>query len=218
MMTVAEFTVESHDVPLRPLFEQLPDATMELERVVPTDSSVVPYFWIRGAETDAIVSAFRHHPDLNEIKMVDEVDGSRLIRAEWDLDRAGLLRAIIETRITLLSATGDSTGMTLRVRAEESEQIRAFQSRCDEYGVPVSLANLHALTPTAGDSEYGLTGSQREALVLAYSRGYYETPREVTLAEIAGELGITGQSLGSRLRRGTHRLIENTLGGSSSER
>jgi len=50
--------------------------------------------------------------------------------------------------------------------------------------------------------------------VLAYERGYFDTPRETSLEEIAEELGITQQSLSSRLRRGHRRLIKATLSSS----
>jgi predicted DNA binding protein len=56
-----------------------------------------------------------------------------------------------------------------------------------------------------------LTETQREALVLAHERGYYDSPRETSLEEIADELGITQQSLSSRLRRGYRRLVGETL-------
>ncbi|MEA5389123.1 helix-turn-helix domain-containing protein [Haloarculaceae archaeon H-GB11] len=59
-----------------------------------------------------------------------------------------------------------------------------------------------------------MTETQREALVLAYERGYFDSPRKVSLEEVAEELGITQQSLSSRLRRGHRRLIGATLAGS----
>jgi predicted DNA binding protein len=56
-----------------------------------------------------------------------------------------------------------------------------------------------------------LTQPQREALHLAYDRGYFETPRQTTLAELARELDITGQSLGARLNRGINTVLAQTL-------
>ena len=56
-----------------------------------------------------------------------------------------------------------------------------------------------------------VTDPQREALKLAYEYGYFNTPREATLAEIAEELGISQQALGSRLRRANRRLIEREI-------
>lgn len=86
-----------------------------------------------------------------------------------------------------------------------------FQTLCVENDVPAELTSLHSLTPLQTGAEHVLTDAQREALVLAYDRGYFRSPRESTLEEIAEELGITGQSLGSRLRRGIERLVADAL-------
>lgn len=75
----------------------------------------------------------------------------------------------------------------------------------------MKLIALYALSEMETGKQYDLTADQREALQLAYERGYYQSPRHTTLDEIAGELGITGQSLGSRLRRGIHRLLGSTV-------
>ena len=58
---------------------------------------------------------------------------------------------------------------------------------------------------------FGLTDSQYRALVLAASRGYYEVPKAVTLAELAEEIGVSHQALSEQLRRGTGALVEDVL-------
>lgn len=59
----------------------------------------------------------------------------------------------------------------------------------------ITLTELHALRPL--EAKQGLTDTQREALILAYERGCFDSPRESTLEEMAEELGISQQSLGS---------------------
>lgn len=134
-----------------------------------------------------------------------------MLRTEWGPTYEGVLRAIGDADVVLLSGAGTATEWTFEVRADEREQVAAFQAYCDEHGVAVTLESLQALSKPGADQEYGLTEAQREALVLAYERGYYRSPRETTLAELAAEVGITGQSFGSRLRRGIHRLVGATL-------
>lgn len=56
-----------------------------------------------------------------------------------------------------------------------------------------------------------MTAAQQEALLLAFESGFYDSPRTTTLAEIGDELEISQQAVSSRLRRGTRRLIANTL-------
>jgi predicted DNA binding protein len=60
-------------------------------------------------------------------------------------------------------------------------------------------------------AEDALTDTQQEALVLAYERGYFESPRQVTLEELGEELGISQQAVGSRLRGGIKHILGSTL-------
>lgn len=214
MATVAEFTVDAADFPLGALFDDLPDAQLELERVVPTSDAFIPYLWIQGVELTDIESLLISHPEVGDLSLVDDVDTRYLIRATWEEDYEGILKAITQTDVTLLSGRGTADSWTFEVRGDDQEAISAFQQYCREHNIPITLTTLHALAQMENSSEYNLTETQREALVLAYEHGYFDTPREVSLDEIAEELDITGQSLGSRIRRGTKRLIGSTLTGS----
>lgn len=217
MTTVAEFAVPSGQVPSRVIFERLPDMTVELERIVPTEAAVIPYAWIHGVdarEVEEILERFpeeKPHPGLREIELIDEVNGDFLLRFEWLPDVDGLLRAVAESDVVLVSGVGTAERWRIEVRGEDRAAVSAFQTFCVENDVPVELTSLHALTRLRDGADHVLTDAQREALVLAYDRGYFRSPRESTLEEIAEELEITGQSLGSRLRRGIERLLADAL-------
>lgn len=216
MATLAEFSLPADSFPLGRFFSAFPDVTVELERLVPTNSAVIPYFWVKGVnptQEGRIESAFGHHPDVRAIRQVDEVDGDYLLCVEWEPEYQGVMKAIVETAVSLVSGIGTADRWTFEVRGEDTEAVSAFQQYCLEHDVPVSLAALHGLSPLERGPEYDLTAAQREALVLAFDRGYFDTPREATLEEIAGELDITRQSLSDRLRRGHRRLIGSTIVG-----
>lgn len=209
MSTVAEFTLAADKFPLGTVFSQLSEATIQLERVIPDANGVVPYFWVRGVETDAIVEQFTDHPGVRDIRLVDQVDSEYLMRCEWRPDYGGVLDALISPEIILLSAVGTAEKWTFELRGESREAVAEFQEYCHDHGVPVTLKKLRGLQPL--DAKLDLTETQREALILAYERGYFNLPRETTLEEIAGELEISQQAVGSRLRRGNRRLIEQVL-------
>lgn len=197
------------------VFSELPAAEIELDRVVPTNEAIVPYFWIRDADIATTELDEIDHPGLQDLRVVDDIDGEAFVRIQWDLDCESILNAILETDVALISAVGRQDQWVFEVRGDDRRAVSEFQAYCHENDIPVELTQLHALSPMHSVGEYDLTEAQREALMLAYSLGYYDSPRTVAQQDVADELGITRQALASRLQRGTRRLIANTLVGSN---
>jgi len=210
MAIVMEFTTPADEFPLGSVFENLPGVTVDLERLIPHETLIIPYFWVRGVQTDDIEAAFESHPGVTSIRMVDSVEDEYLMCAEWKQTYFGVLRALADANVVVLSGIGMKDEWRFEVRGEDRESIAAFREYCQHNDIPIEVTAVHAMLPIQGEG-YELTEPQREALVLAYERGYFDTPREASLEEIADELGITQQSLSSRLRRGHRRLIGATL-------
>lgn len=88
-----------------------------------------------------------------------------------------------------------------------------MRTRCEEYGIEIELISISQNLPEDDDtSQYGLTDRQHEALTLAISRGYYESPRQVSTEELADEMGISQPSMSSLLRRAERQLLTSALG------
>jgi predicted DNA binding protein len=211
MSTIADVEFDPGVFLLGAILERFPDATIELERIVPTGETVIPYFWVRGLSEAEAGTLDRDLSDEAVVERIDSVDDEHLVRATWDpVVHRGILQGIIESGLTLVSAVGTADGWRFELRGDEHESVARFQSYCREHDIPLRLTGIHALTPVR-DGDYGLTDKQREALVLAHERGYYDSPRGADLEGIAAELGISRQALVSRLRRGTRRLLEATV-------
>lgn len=213
MATVMEFTVPAAEFPLGSVFERLPGVTVELERIVPQASRLIPYVWVRGVESEDVESLFDSHPGVSDIRLVDSVEDEHLLRTEWEQGYVGILSTLAEADVVVLSGRGTSAEWRFEVRGESRAAIAEFRGYCQQHDIPISITAVRAMLPIQG-AGYELTEAQREALVLAHERGHFDSPRRASLQEIAGELGITQQSLSSRLRRGHRRLIGATLTGS----
>jgi predicted DNA binding protein len=211
MSIEASFTIESDDFPLHVVFEQLADVTIELDRVVPTGEAVVPYFWILAADVERLNTDLGDEVGIHSVQVIDRLENQMFVRVEWDLDHESVLTAIVNTDITLVSGIGNDDQWTFEVRASEQRDLMDFQAYCETHDIPISLTELHATSSLRSGTEYDLTNGQREALVLAYSRGYFDSPRAATQDDLAAELGITRQAVSSRLHRGLRRLIASTL-------
>jgi len=211
MATEATFTVPSDQFPLGTVFAQLPDVTVEIERLIPAQDVVIPYFWVRGTEVDDIESTFDEHPGIRDIGFVDSVEDEYLLRVEWALDYDDVLTVLAETAVPLVEATGTNRQWTFEIRGDDRSDVADFRRRCQELDIPVTLTELHALTPVEEGTEAALTDTQREALVLAYERGYFESPREATLGDLGEELDISQQAVGSRLQGGIKHVLGSIL-------
>lgn len=66
------------------------------------------------------------------------------------------------------------------------------------------LLTLDAILPTLSDR-------QREALLTAYDRGYYEVPRRTTTAELAAEIGIGRRTAENHLRRAENKVMSSMI-------
>jgi len=120
------------------------------------------------------------------------------------------MNALSETDLIVLSGVGTHEGRQFEVRGDTRDDIGEFRTFCQDHGIPIDITAVHALLPVQEEG-HELTDTQQEALVLTHERGYFDSPRAVSLAEVAKELGVTQRPLSSRLRRGYRRLIAATL-------
>lgn len=110
------------------------------------------------------------------------------------------------------STTITSEGWHETKEFKDYETFHDFHTTFENHGISLDLISITPNNSSSNDAtEDGLTDRQREALELAVSRGYYESPRQVTAAELAEELDISQPSLSSLLRRGERQLLTSSL-------
>jgi predicted DNA binding protein len=217
----ASFTVEDSEFPLSTVFEQLSSVTIELDRVVPTTTAAIPYFWIYTDDTTKLNTELADDIGIEQVTIIDRIDEAMFVRVDWNLDHKSVLTAIIDTDVTLLSGKGHGGRWAFDVRAQDRSELSAFQAYCRDHELSIELTQLHSVSPVADGRAYNLTADQRAVLELAYDRGYFESPREATQEDLGEHLDITRQAVSSLLQRGINQLIASTLaapGGDQSPR
>ena len=98
--------------------------------------------------------------------------------------------------------------------SDRTELSRAVEL-LEEFG-PVSIGHIsrdfsRQVIPSAAGWQELLASfppRQREVLDTAYELGYYEIPRQVTLDEIANEVGVTKTTASNHLRKAEGRVVE----------
>ena len=136
----------------------------------------------------------------NRIRLMIERGDETLFEVHWSDHVDGIVKALIDTRANILEATGEAEVWDFRLRFEAHEQLSELNVALTESGIPVTLRHIY--NPTLPKEATTLSEEQREALRVAYQRGFFEVPRGITLAELADELDISDSALSQRMRRG----------------
>ncbi|MFC7081221.1 helix-turn-helix domain-containing protein [Halorussus caseinilyticus] len=210
---IAEYTL-SNPI-LQETRRRVPEVEFEVEdeQPVPGDRSRL-IFWVRGSE-DSLERVFRelpNDPSLTDFEILSDVPERCLLRVSLSSEGERGLTYIdaIEFGITLLSIELYSEGVEYRAQFPNREALANYRKRCQDRGLSFTLRRLYR----GEDDEvaaYGVTPRQREVLLRALERGYYEVPRGTSTAELADEFGISSQALSALLRRGQEALLRSTI-------
>lgn len=185
----------------------------EVERVVAHDEGrVMPFVWGHGdgighEETESLLE---DDSSVDRAELLADLDDEWLYRMEWVSRIETLIQILIEEEGTILAASGDSDGWNLRLLFPTRESLSRTYEYCEENGVALTILNIYRFED-GREGRFGLTEDQLNVLTLAYERGYFQVPREITAEELADELNVSHQSISERLRRAYENLVENTV-------
>ena len=198
MSLFGEFHVPAESFTLFKTLQEVPDLTIEIERVVASEELLAPYFWVTCEDISRFEAAVEADPTVENLHLCDEFEGANLYRANWTGDTESVVFVYTELRITILEATGQRDLWQLQMRFDSQEQLDEFQEKCNEREIPFELQQLHEVKQTRTGSQFDLTPKQHDALRKAWETGYY-TSTDVTLGDIATELNVSQQSVSQRL-------------------
>jgi len=182
-----------------------PDATLRLLTGVPRDGRALELGEVRAENADVVANAIWDHPDIHEY---DELFlGERRTIAQYEADEKSLYEFLWESSLPPeFPIIVENGKMEFDITATQ-EQFEAFGEALDETGRQYDLLTLiHT-----DEQETVLTDRQRECLTVAQRRGYFEVPRECTLADLADVLDVDKSTASETIRRGTARIVEQFL-------
>jgi len=211
MSVIAEISISADDFELGRVMGLTPPATAELEALVPAGERAVPYFWVYNADSASFEERVLRESSVETIEVVDSFDDRVLYTIDWAAENDLVFRTIRSVDAYVLSATGTSENWEFELRFPSRDAMSTFQATCSDHHIAFEVRRVYNPSDPSQGPWFGLTDPQREALVLAVERGYYDIPRTCTTAELAEELGISDQAVTERLRRAIDTLTTNTV-------
>ncbi|MFP9061069.1 helix-turn-helix domain-containing protein [Natrialbaceae archaeon A-chndr2] len=203
MSTIAEFRVPAAETVLSATFEALPTVRFELEASV---SKTLPSLWVSGVEREAIEDAFASDSSVEAFELVARSE-ERLL---YDIDSSAaqsFYDKLLSSGGSLLEGHGCDGWWQYKMRFRSREALVETHERLENNEITVDLSRVTDISRMrAGNSR--LTPEQHEALTAAFERGYFQIPRQISMEELAAELGISHQALSERLRRAYGTLVD----------
>lgn len=156
-------------------------------------------------------------PAVRNTRLLEHVGDVALFRAEWHPD-ADLIRQLREIDVTVVESVGTAEHWRFEVRTEDRETFARFRQAFEDQGIPISLDRLYDLEEVLGDAGGPVTPKQREAVLAAYRRGYFDSPRGVSQEELADQFDVSRRAVSERLRRGLKNPVVATLSPGAARR
>lgn len=210
MSVVAEFTIPPEALPFGDTLVKTQDTEIEVERVVPTQESALPFFWVWGCEPEVFIDDAETEPNVANVNVLAHVEDGALFRAEWK-PNAELIKGIKRLDAAIIEAIGTTEHWRFEVRTQDQSAFNDFQELFEEQGISIDLNRLYDLSELVEGNFRSITPEQREALIAAYQEGYYEKPRQISQEELGEQFDISHRAVSERLRRGIRNLIGEAL-------
>lgn len=213
MGTVVDATVRTSQFALSDTFEAVPEAEVEVIRVVAQGRGyVMPFLWVSAPDLDEIHEVLKEDATTENVQRLVEQRGKRsLYRMKWQANVRLMVYVLGMEDGMLLDAEGKDGEWKLRILFPDHDSVSSTYEFCQEYGINLSIRRVKGISESIDRGGIGLTEEQYEALVAGFEADYYDVPRGRTQEELAEELGVSHQALSERLRRGQRALIEQAL-------
>lgn len=207
-MTTAELRITLPDhVWVAEISREYPDANFRVLSAMPGEDTGFALIRIDSDGVDEIVAAMDAHQQLVSSEIIHRQESTATVHFETSHP------------LLLLSAKHSGMAIELPVDIRDGEatvEVTGSRSRLSElgsqlrnFGLEYDLQRIET-QPRPGQV---LSDRQREILIAAVEAGYYDTPRESSLTELAEEVGIAKSTCSEILQRAEGTVIKEFLAG-----
>jgi len=174
-------------------------------------ASRIFYYYIESSDFDRFEDGLRNDSTVADFERVIEArDQEAIYCVEYSGEGILLSPVISAANGVVLDKENDGSSWQFRIWMTERADLRHIWDYAQQNDIDIELLRVNEYA-SLGDTDAGLTDSQREALLVALETGYFEEPRNATLGEVAAELDISQPAAGGLIRRGVRRLIISSL-------
>jgi len=214
---IAELDVTSHRVVLGPTLASDLDVTVYAERLpVSHDGSTWFHVTVLAADLGAFEDTLATDPTVADSEVFAAYGDRRTYRLTIAPDVPVMTEHVASFGDELLDLRSTAAGWRVRIRTTDRASIRAFLSFCAEQDIDCRLARIFESSDPIGEMAVPVESDAFEILAAAFEAGYFEVPRETSLAELAEHFDVSESTMSVRLRRALGHVVGSLVADASS--
>ncbi|WP_336338578.1 helix-turn-helix domain-containing protein [Haloarcula brevis] len=212
MSITTKIQIEHERLALVPTLQNLEDVTIRVITQGNTDpgSTVFP-FLIEYHDRERLEKMLATDPTVQSYELVDWTDQTGIYYIEHTPETKLISSVVTDVNGFLVHTETKGNGWLVRLLLPDREALNTIWEYANENDISLDIIEIYGNTDSGGESSYGLTDEQRTALTTAYENGYFGEPRDISLNEVADEIGLSSTAMSGRLRRGMRNLIAATI-------
>ncbi|QGA81781.1 helix-turn-helix domain-containing protein [Halomicrobium sp. LC1Hm] len=202
-MPRAELTLTiPEEVWIGSLSRSFPDAEFRILAAVPGEESGVGLTEITADELVAILGEMDETEAVTSLEILQRWEDTALV--QFETSDPLLLFPVQGSGIPLEMPFTLGDGEARWEITAPQERLSALGQQLEEFGIPFHVERVSQHVET----EQLLTGSQLELIQAAVENGYYDTPRDCSLTELASEVGIAKSTCSETLHRAEEKIVK----------
>jgi predicted DNA binding protein len=158
-------------------------------------------------DLEQVLDEFRNEPWVKSFDL-DFVKSGKLV-GEVVTHKCLACSSLAESNCHLISADARSNeSVRWRLMTSDRDEVKKLISKLRRLNCEVELVKLSRI-----DEQEVLTSRQEEIIMMAFERGFFETPRKTKLKDLAKITGVSQATLSEILRKGQKRIVVEYLKG-----
>jgi HTH DNA binding domain len=187
------------------LSREHPEVRFLVLAALPADGTGIGLVELRGPDLQAVVGTMAEAAAVTSLESLRSADEKEIVR--FETDEPLLLFAIQRSAIPLEPPVEIRDGVASLEVTAPRERLSTLGIQLEGFGMSFDVEYI----TQSIDTDDLLTDRQRRLVSAAIERGYYNTPRECSLSELAEAVGIAKSTASETLHRAEGAIIKHHM-------
>jgi len=190
MSITAKVHIEHEQLALVPTLTALDGIDIQVIEQGNTDPGAEYFpFLIEYADQAELEAMLDEDRTVDSYEVVDWTDGTGIYYIEHTPETKLISTVVTDVSGFLVHTETKGNGWLVRLLLPDRHALNTIWEYANEHDIKLDIIEIYGNDDAGGTTSYGLTDEQRTALQIAYEKGYFGEPRDISLNDVAELLG-----------------------------